>query len=127
MKQIEEQLNGWDSIISRYFTWVEILTSLPLEQLQLIDPQALQWKDHVLSWKPSLEMLASHNFFPPFDSLIAAAQRIELPNEIKAWGKKLQEALSKAQWFAGEKLGQVAELIKEIDLIFSGDELPISL
>ncbi len=43
------------------------------------------------------------------------AQRNDLPNEIKAWGKKLQEALSTAQWFAGEKIGLVEELIKEIE------------
>lgn len=115
LKQIEEELRGWDSIIFRYFSWVEILSSLPLEQLRMIDPQASLWKNQALSWKPSLEMVASKKKLPAFDKLIEAAQRIDLPNEIKAWGKKLQEALSAAQWFAGEKMGLVVELIQEVD------------
>lgn len=115
LKQIEEQLMAWESIISRYFTWVEILTSLPLEQLHFIDPQALLWRDQALAWQPSLEMFANKKLLPAFDKLIAGSQRSDLPNEIKAWGKKLQEALTTAQWFAGEKIGFVAELTKEIE------------
>ena len=61
LKQIEEQLMGWESIISRYFTWVEVLNSLPLEHLHIIDPQASLWRDQALSWQPSLEMLANKN------------------------------------------------------------------
>ena len=115
LKQIEEQLLGWESIISRYFTWVEILDSLPLEHLQIIDPQASLWRDQALSWQASLEMLANKKLVPALDKLVETAQRTDLPNEIKAWGKKLQEALATAQWFAGEKIGLVAELIKEIE------------
>ncbi len=115
LKQVEEQLMGWESIISRYFTWVEILNSLSLEHLHIINHQAPLWRDQVLSWKPSLEMLASKNLLPAFEKLIAGSQRTDLPNEIKEWGKKLQEALVTAQWFAGEKIGLVVELIKEID------------
>jgi len=115
LKQIEEQLMGWESIISRYFTWVEILNSLPLEHLHIIDPQASLWRDQALSWQPSLELLANKKLLPAFDKLIAGAQRTDLPDEIKAWGKKLQESLATAQWFAGEKIGLVAELVKEIE------------
>lgn len=115
LKQIEKQLVEWESIISRYFTWIEVLNSLPLEHLHIIDPQASLWRNQALSWQPSLEMLAKKNSLPALDKLIEATQRSDLPNEIKAWGKKLQEALATAQWFAGEKIGLVAELIKEIE------------
>lgn len=116
LKQIEEQLNGWNSLISRYFNWVEILTSLTTEQLDMIDPQASLWKDQALSWQPSLEALANGQFLPAFDQLIQASHKNHLPNEIKAWGKRLQEALSTAQWLSGEKLGLARELIHEIEL-----------
>jgi cellobiose phosphorylase len=116
LKQIEEQLMGWESTFSRYFSWVEILSSLPLEHLHIIDPQASRWRVEALSWQASLEMLANKKLLPALDKLVEAAQRTDLPNEIKAWGKKLQEALATAQWLAGEKIGQVAELIKEIEL-----------
>ncbi len=115
LKQLEEQLMGWESIISRYFNWVEILNALPLAHLHLIDPQASLWRDQALSWHASLEMLARKNSLPALAKLMAGAERADLPNEIKAWGKKLQEALATAQWFAGEKIGLVAELIKEIE------------
>lgn len=115
LKQIEEQLNEWNSIFTRYFGWVEILTSLSTEQLKTINPLAPQWKDQALSWQPSLEMLAHRNLPSAFDKLIGAAQKGDLPNEMKAWGKKLEEALSKAQWLAGEKIGLAVEIIREID------------
>lgn len=115
LREIETQLNAWDAIISRYFSWVEILSSLSIEQLQLIDPQASQLMYQALSQKISLEIVANKDFLASFDRLITAAQRSDLPKEIQTWGKKLQEALATAQWFAGEKLGLVAELIKEID------------
>lgn len=117
LKQLEEELRGWDSIIQRYFSWVEILTSLSMEQLHTIDPQASFWRDQALSWELSLEILASKKNVFPFNNLIDASQRSELPDEIKVWGKKLQEALSTAQWFAGEKIGLVELLIKEIEQI----------
>lgn len=115
LKQIEEQLMGWESIISRYFSWVEILNSLPVEHLHIIDPQASRWKDQALSGQITLEMLANGNSLPAFVKLIEAAQRADLPNEIKTWGMKLQNALASAQWFAGEKIGLVCELIKDIE------------
>ena len=76
---------GWESIVSRYFTWVEVLNSLPLEQLHMIDPQASLWRDQALSWQPSLEMLANKKLLPALDKLIEATQRADLPNEIKVW------------------------------------------
>lgn len=114
LKQVEEQLKEWDSIISRYFSWVEILNSLPTEQLLMVDPQAGSWKEQALSMEPSLETLASQDFLLVFNRLLEAASRDDLPNEIKSWSKQLQESLGTAQWFAGEKMGLCAELIKEI-------------
>lgn len=102
------ELKGLELIHSRYFDWVGILTSLSDEQLHLIDPEAAQWRAQALSWKPSLQMLSSENILSKF-------HLANLPDEIKEWGKKLQEAYSTAQWFAGEKIGLVNEIIHEID------------
>lgn len=115
LQQIEEQLGGWKSIISRYFTWVDILNSLPLEHLLIIDPQASLWKDQALSCHVSLETLANQHVLSAFDPLIKGSQRADLPDAIQAWGKELQEALATAQWFAGEKIGLVTELTAEIE------------
>lgn len=114
-KQIKEQLTEWDQIIFRYFSWAEILLSLPSDQFNILGPQASSWKNQILSWKPSLEMLADKKVLPAFNKLIETALWTDLPDDIKGWGKKLQEALSRAQWLAGEKIGLVNELIHEID------------
>lgn len=116
LKQIEIQLQELESIISRYFNWIAILNSLPYEKLLQINPQALSWKKQALSWKPSLEMLASDEHSSTLILLIQGAANKELSNDIQEWGKQLQEAFSTAQWFAGEKLGLVTEIIQEIDL-----------
>lgn len=115
LQRTEEQLKEWESIISRYFAWVKILHSISLEDLRLIDSKGSLWRDQALSWQPSLEMLANNHILPACNQLIEASQRPDLSNEIKAWGKKLREALATAQWFAGEKVGLVRELIKEMD------------
>jgi cyclic beta-1,2-glucan synthetase len=115
LKQIEEQLLAWDAVISRYFSWVEILTSLPTEQLKSLDFKAELWRLEALSLRPTLEMYANGDFLLTFDPLIELSQKTESSSEIKLWGKKLREALSKSQWFAGEKLEQVREIIRDID------------
>ena len=94
--------------------------------MRLILKQQL-WKDEALHWKPSLKILGSKTFLPAFDKLVEAAQRGDQTNEIKAWGKKLQEAMSTTSWFAGEKIGLVGEIIKEIENFSQADELKIPL
>lgn len=114
LKQIEEQLMGWDSIISRYFTWAEILNFLPIERLALIDPQSHLWKEKALGLKISMEMLSKEQLMPYLDPLIQAASKDYLPEDIKTWGKKLHESVSSAQWFAGEKLANVTDSIRDM-------------
>lgn len=115
LKQLEEGLRGWESIVSRYFSWVEVLLSLLPEELHRIDPRAVLWKDHALAWKGSLEEFADKKLPHSLVRLIEEAGKEDLPNEIKVWRKRLEEALSTAEWFAGEKIGLVTDVIKEID------------
>lgn len=123
LKQIEEQLRSWDSIISRYFNWVSILGDLPLAKLQQIDSEAPTWKKQLFSRKFSLETVSNQNFIQPFEKLIHATQKNDLPPDIQSWGKKLQEELSRAQWLAGEKVGQLGELVRELDQLSEGMSL----
>lgn len=99
LKKIEEEFMEWDILISRYFPWIEIL-----EQFQSIDPV---WKQQALAWRPSLQMLANHEFPLAITKLI----------EIEGWGKKFKESLDTAGWLAGEKIGVVREIQQEIEQI----------
>ncbi len=117
LDQVEQQLNGWDSVIDRYFEWVKILALLSNEQLLELDVEAIQWKEQGLHWRPSLEELANSKYLPAIESLLLTAQKPDMPKELTGWAKKLKEALSVASWLAGEKLGQMSAVINDIDRI----------
>lgn len=115
IKQIEAQLTGWDLLLSRYFSWVAILASISAEDLFLIDPLAPDWKKEALSFNPSLQQLARGEFLPSFAQLTSAAQKENISQAIRGWGKRLSEAMSTSQWLAGEKMGELEELYAEIE------------
>lgn len=114
-QKMEGQLMEWEAALSRYFEWAEILKEIPIETLHAIDPQSTTWKEQSLAWRPSLEMLANKKILPALNHFIKATTRADLPIEIKALGKKLQAALERAEWLAGEKLGLCKEIIKDIN------------
>lgn len=115
-KQMEKELLQWDSVISRYFSWVDLLNSLSQKDLESIDPKALQWKESILAWRPSLQMLANKVLTEDLNLLLQAAGKDEQTPAIKGWAKIMEEALSKAGWLAGEKLGLVREILNDIHL-----------
>lgn len=108
-QKIEEELTDWESILSRYFCWRDILNTLSEKGLSLIN------RDHALALSPSLQSLATGKVFESLKPLIELTQKSDVPPEIKGWGKKLNEALATSQWLAGEKLGQAEEIIEFID------------
>ncbi|MBA3602754.1 MAG: protein ndvB [Parachlamydiaceae bacterium] len=112
--QIKKQLESWNLLISRYFSWVTIINALNAENFSKIDPQALFWKNEVFAWKPSFEMFATNDILPSLFQLIAAAHKSDV-SEIVVWGKQLNEAVSNAQWFAGEKVGIIKDILKTIE------------
>lgn len=101
--QIKEEIASWNSILSRYFSWVE-----PLSHLEIMDPDAKKWKMEALSWNPSLRDLSEGNFPPALIKLIEATKKSDI-------GRAIQEALNRAQWFAGEKIGLANEIIESLD------------
>lgn len=116
LKQIIAQLNGWNSVISRYYSWFEVLKELSQEQLNLIDSQASAWVSQGQSYNPSLDLLSQGQFPAAFNKLYNSSQKEESSPEIVAWGKKLNEALSKAQWLAGEKKAEAKEVITTLQI-----------
>lgn len=113
--QVEKQLLAWDSLIGRYFIWAEILDSLADDQLLLISPHAVRWKNNALSWQPSLKMLAEGYHLPDLNQLVTASQRSTLPQEIKDWGRRLEEALNEAGQHSAEQLERAEQIFNEIE------------
>jgi len=122
LKQTEKQINEWVLLFERYFSWVDVLTSLPEERLKEIHGQALQWKQEALLFNPSLAELAEGISSHAIHSLIENAQKAS-SSEIKKWGKQLEEALGRAFWFGGEKLALIREIISDIHFLSEGMNL----
>jgi cellobiose phosphorylase len=113
-KQIEKELTDWESIVSRYLGYIEILHAFSPEQLSKIDEKAHIWKKDALSYVPTLKSLASGNFLEHFKSFIDQAKRTDLPPDVIHLCKKLKESLETSQWFAGEKYGQMKAIIEDL-------------
>lgn len=102
IKQLHD-VEAWHAVVSQYFHWMEILIELPIQH---------ELKTEALQLKPSLESLANGSVLASLENLLAFLDS----SEHKGFGKLLREEISKSQWYAGEKLGVVAQLIDAIDL-----------
>lgn len=107
LKQLEKQLTDWNTVVQRYFSWVEILLSIPQEQLEQIDPTIPTLREEVLKRIPSLSELASGSLSKTMEPFF---KRLEI-NPLLS---KLKESIQNAEWLAGEKLGLIREIIHEI-------------
>ncbi len=100
LRTMQRELEGWESLINRYFSFVEILHQFKTEEAQIV-----HLCDRVLKTPLSLQMLATGALHTPFERLLNI-----LPKEDPVT-KKLIEALHTAQWLAGEKMGLVKEIL----------------
>lgn len=123
LQKIKKELNAWELFVGRYLSWVEILDSLSPEQFNSIDTEADGLRKKILASSPSLQDLATGKFSETLLWLIELSQTNEVSAEINAWGKRLKEALATSQWYAGEKMSLVRELINEINRISNGMNL----
>lgn len=96
LKKMEQQLEAWEQIISRYFAWVPML------------------EGHFTLEDISLEMLGKGKLPPALQHYLDGLNQ-EAPDT-----KKLVEAIHTAQWLAGEKLGQAREMMEEISALTQG-------
>lgn len=122
-QKLEQQLQEWMFIIDRYFSWVDILTEISIENLILIDPSALQLRDESFREFLSLQSLGEGHFTPSLKKLLDLIQKPDLPIQLKDWSDKLKEALLRSQWLAGEKLGQVHEMLQNLHEISKNTNL----
>jgi len=114
LAQIEKEVNNFQSLVDRYFGWKEILFQLSSEELTAIHENAVQWKKQIIETHPTLRSLATGEFALLFKELLEAAKQELLPADVKRWGKSLQEAVAKAQWFAGEKIAEIEKILGEL-------------
>jgi cellobiose phosphorylase len=119
-KAIQQQLRSWESIISRYFSWVDILQELSSEDALHMAVNGAVWKAQALALNPSLHSLANGQVAIVLKELIGAAEQMQGAPEMQLWAKRLVEALGVSQWLAGEKIAQMNEVQSALQT-FSND------
>lgn len=98
LKKLEQQLEAWEQLISRYFAWMsDYLIS-----------------EEVYKTPISLDMLAKGELPESLQKIINGLDK-EAPQT-----KQFLEALHTSQWLAGEKLGQARTLLAEISALTQG-------
>lgn len=100
-----------------------ILKQLSDEDYRRINLHAGTWRNTALNTRFSLKMLADGTLQNILKPLIEESQKQDLPANLKVWSAELREALTTAQWLAGEKLAEVNRLLAEIDTISDGMNL----
>ncbi len=114
LRKLENQIESWERLMSRYLGWMDVLASIPHEVLLSLDVNAPSWRKEALEWIPSLKQIAGGEYTAPLKILLALALKSDSTSESQEWGKRLQDSLANSQWLAGEKLGQVKGLMAEL-------------
>lgn len=120
-KQLEEQLQGWEAIISRYFTWLEILNGPSPSELQNIDSKLVSYRGVINKSPISFQKLASEHLPEELNLFLNILQeKASNSPEADLLLKRLRDAIQNAKWLAGEKLAQSQEIIDEINRLSDG-------
>ena len=120
--QIERQVTVWNTLLDRYLAWVDILAEVPEEGLLALGADAHEWRRQALTTIPSLRTLASDQV-PGLSALMAARGRAEtrsLSEAARVWLDRLTEAVSRAQWFAGEQLAKAEAVTQDSQALADG-------
>ncbi|MBA3815306.1 MAG: protein ndvB [Parachlamydiaceae bacterium] len=115
-KKLDEQLHEWDATIIRYFSWIDILNEVSPNEQNQIDPQFSHFCNILFKSPVSLVTLASNNLNVEIERIHSILNnKIDSNHPLHKWKQRLQDALNGAQWLAGEKLGQIQELLSQVD------------
>lgn len=118
--ELAQQLAAWIDNSDRYLAWVEILAELSEEGLAQLDSAVQAAIGRDLSDSPSLIRLAQGKV----ESIrLLAARRessVHIEAELAAWIDRLLAAFATSQWLAGETLGMVEQLTRDIRALSTG-------
>lgn len=121
LKQYEEELYGWKTILNRYYPWVQILKELKEAQLSAIHPQANSWRKQIFEGKISLKMLAATEIPEVLTLFLTTLEKKVLEDSaLKTLHHNLKAAINNAQWFAGEKLNEMNAVVSDINRLCDG-------
>ncbi|HEY3129173.1 MAG TPA: glucoamylase family protein [Acidobacteriota bacterium] len=121
-EQLEKEVTAWNTVIDRYLSWVEILTSQPDDVLLPISQEAPKWRMEALEAKVSLAAVAAHEI-PGLSSLMRlriGGTRRKLSQEILSWLDELSRNTARAERFAAQKQAEVESMIGRFRILADG-------
>ena len=112
--ELREQVRDWTQNRKRYLSWIEILAEKSEEELAPLGAPFISVIRHDLEEAPSLSALAGGQIgsIKRLKGFCEKSAAISMP--LSAWMDRVMEAFARAQWLAGETLGQVKRLTAEV-------------
>ncbi|UCF60065.1 MAG: hypothetical protein JSV37_09870 [Anaerolineaceae bacterium] len=113
-EKTQNQLKAWVELIDRYLPWVGFILQEPKDNLDLFNSKVKDAYRKFLESTLSLSDIASGNI--DFIGVLETeyAKLSDPPEHLEIWIDRIREDFSKAKWFAGEMLSNVADLIRRI-------------
>lgn len=112
LKALEKQILAWEQIRYRYFEWMDMLNEILARQPDGSDAAFFKVTEEIESMQPSLQMLADGSAFLALNAWLESSEASNSFAEGKHWAERLRAAMQKAQWLAGEKIGEVGMLMQ---------------
>lgn len=120
-KQLQEELFSWSSISKRYFSWLHLLKKTSKEELEGLHPDALMWLKEIEDEEFSLKEIASGEMPKPLQQLLKSLDEKSKDSTLyKALLNQIDENYRTAQWLAGEKLGEINEILSDLNTLCDG-------
>ncbi len=115
-EELLKQCQMWVEQINRYFSWVDVLQSVSDKTLIGWEEKGLIWKKEALLQAPSLRAFYEGHLkgVDNFMKVREKSKEAGFPQDYATWLDRLADALSKAQWFAGEIIGKGNQVIQDV-------------
>lgn len=113
-EKTQNQLLNWVELINRYLPWVEFILQEPKDNLSIFNSRVKDAYRNFLESPLSLKDIAAGNinFIKVLES--EYKQMSNPPEHLEVWVNRIREDFSRAKWFAGEILSNVADLIRRL-------------
>ncbi|HEY3490487.1 MAG TPA: glucoamylase family protein [Candidatus Deferrimicrobiaceae bacterium] len=121
--ELDRQLSAWRRNSDSYLGWMEILAEKSADALAPLGPDALAAIQRDLSQAPSLFDLAQDRVGA---ITMLRAMRAASPEDcasIRPWIDRVIDAFATSQWLAGETLGKLERLTRDIALLSAGMDM----
>jgi cyclic beta-1,2-glucan synthetase len=118
--ELARQQGAWDESSDRYLSWIEILAEKTEEELEPLGHPIQLAIHHDLSQSPTLASLAQGEVSSILILTALKESSAPIAATLLVWIDRLLAAFATARWLAGETLGMIEQLTREIQTLSAG-------